>query len=144
MSVLAMRKFTELASAVGRVHWLLVLLGTACRTEEPPRDVKKPAPVPPVVVGKALPVERIAIVGASVSAGFGGMPFGEAFEQAAPRSQIEAAANVLLFQDPIAESRVQIDRAIAFRATARSPRASPSSSARAPAGRGSSSATSRT
>ncbi len=46
------------------------------------------------------------------------MPFGDAFVAAAPRSQIEAAANVMLFQDPIGESRIQIERAIAFRATA--------------------------
>jgi hypothetical protein len=65
----------------------------------------------------ALPLERIAVVGASMSAGFGGMPFGDAFANAAPRSQIEAAANVMLFQDPIGESRLQIERAIAFRAT---------------------------
>ncbi|MEJ7602915.1 MAG: hypothetical protein WKG01_33815 [Kofleriaceae bacterium] len=87
------------------------LLATACRSHEPARVVQPVAPQP------ALPVDRIAIVGASVSAGFGGMPFGDAFVQAAPRSRIDAAANVMLFRDPIGDSRTQIDRAIAFRAT---------------------------
>ena len=101
------------------MRWLLVLLGTACRTaapEQAPAQASVQATTKPVL--PALPLERIAVVGASVSAGFGGMPFGDAFVAAAPRSQIEAAANVMLFQDPIGESRIQIERAIAFHATA--------------------------
>ena len=96
------------------VTWLLVVLATACRGDEPGRVVQVPAQV---AAQPALPVDRIAIVGASVSAGFGGMPFGDAFARAAPRSRIDAPANVMLFQDPVGESRLQIDRAIAFRAT---------------------------
>lgn len=66
----------------------------------------------------ALPVDRIAIVGASVSVGFGGTPFGEAFAAAAPRSTVESYANLMLFRDPIGDGRLQIDKAIAFRPTA--------------------------
>jgi len=65
----------------------------------------------------ALPTERIAIVGASVSAGFGGTPFGEAFAAAAKASVIKSEADVMLFRDPIGNSRAQIDAAIAFRPT---------------------------
>ncbi len=54
------------------------------------------------------------MVGASVSAGFGGPPFGEAFAAAAPRSKVESYANLMLFRDPIGHSRAQIERALAF------------------------------
>ncbi len=56
-------------------------------------------------------------MGASVSAGFGGAPFGEMFTAAAPQSKVETFANVFLFRDPIAETHAQIDKAIAFEAT---------------------------
>jgi hypothetical protein len=46
------------------------------------------------------------------------MPFSDAFVAAAPRSKVESEANVMLFRDPIGDSRIQIDKAIAFRATA--------------------------
>ena len=97
-----------------RWRWLLVALA-ACRSASPEAP---PPSAPATHVAPALPLDRIAVVGASVSAGFGGMPFGEAFAKAAPRSRIESAANVMLFQDPVGESRQQIERAIAFHATA--------------------------
>jgi hypothetical protein len=98
----------------------LAALAAACGTAPaPPRaggsTHAEPAPPRPA---PALPLDRIAIVGASVSAGFGGAPFGEAFAAAAPRSQVESFANLMLFRDPIGDSRLQIDRAIAFRPTA--------------------------
>ncbi|MDQ3338306.1 MAG: hypothetical protein M4D80_24330 [Myxococcota bacterium] len=68
-------------------------------------------------VGPALDTTRIAIVGASVSAGFGGAPFSDAFRAAAKRSAVESAANVFMFRDPINESRAQIDKVLAFKAT---------------------------
>lgn len=68
-------------------------------------------------VGPALPLQRIAIVGASVSAGFGGTPFGVEFARAAPHSAVESEANVLLFRDPAGDTHRQIDRAIAFHPT---------------------------
>jgi hypothetical protein len=67
--------------------------------------------------GPALPLGRIAIVGASVSAGFGGAPFGEAFAQAAPGSAVESEANLMMFRDPLDETKSQLARAIAFRPT---------------------------
>ncbi|MDB4963517.1 MAG: hypothetical protein JWP01_3516 [Myxococcales bacterium] len=90
--------------------WFAVLVGVAaCHGSAP-----TPVAVPP---GPALPTARIAIVGASVSAGFGGTPFGDAFTQAARGSVIESQADVLLFRDPIGNSAKQIDAAIAFKAT---------------------------
>ncbi len=67
--------------------------------------------------GPALPLDRIAIVGASVSAGFGGLSFGDAFAKAAPHSAVESEANLMMFRDPIGDTRRQIDAAIAFHAT---------------------------
>jgi hypothetical protein len=71
-----------------------------------------------------LPVERIAVVGASVSAGFGGTPFGDAFRQAtkrcpAPRctAAVESFANLMLFRDPMGETQLQLGKAIELRAT---------------------------
>jgi hypothetical protein len=64
--------------------------------------------------GPALPLERIAIVGASVSAGFGGMPFGDAFTAAAPRSKIDTAASTLLFREPLRDIKRQLAQASAF------------------------------
>ncbi len=65
----------------------------------------------------ALATGRIVIVGASVSAGFGGAPFVDIIRAAAPRSVVEGAANVFMFRDPVAETRIQVDKAIGFRAT---------------------------
>jgi len=80
----------------------------ACKHAEAP---------PPRALGAALPLDRIEIVGASVSAGFGGMPFLDAFTAAAKRSHVDGVANVMLFRDPLGDTKRQIDRAIAFRAT---------------------------
>jgi hypothetical protein len=90
---------------------LLCLLWIGCG---PPARVLAPPPPRAEAAGAALPVERIAIVGASVSAGFGGTSFGDAFAAAAPRSKVESYANVYLFRDPIGDSRAQIERAIGF------------------------------
>ncbi len=143
--------------------WLgLVAASSACRT----------AAKPPLEVGPALPVERIAIVGASVSAGFVGTPFGDAFRAAtrpcapgpgsasgagvkagtepgsAPGAGVKAGtepgsaatarakadnepgsthsrctaaveswANLMLFRDPIGETKLQLENAIALHAT---------------------------
>jgi hypothetical protein len=93
--------------------WLLPLacVGVGCHPVE--RTADKPASPTP-----GLPLERIAIVGARVSAGCGGVSFGDAFTQVAKRSVIESEADVMLFRDPIANQRAQLDRAIAFKATA--------------------------
>jgi hypothetical protein len=57
-------------------------------------------------------------VGASVSAGFGGLPFGDAFTQAAgQRSEVGSWASVMLFRDPVGETRAELGKAIEFRAT---------------------------
>lgn len=98
-----------------RLAAVLIGLGVGCGAagEPPPRAETKPsAPL----LKRALPTDRIAIVGASVSAGFGGAPFGELFAAAAPRSNVESFASTFLFRDPIGEASTQIDHAIAFHA----------------------------
>lgn len=83
------------------VGWLgLLTLTTACRHRI-----------------SGLPLDRIAIVGASVSAGFGGTPFGDAFAAAAPHAVVESEANTLMFRDPTGDTKRQIDRAVAFHPT---------------------------
>jgi hypothetical protein len=68
-----------------------------------------------VVVTATGPFARIAIAGASVSAGFGGAPFGDAFTAAAPTSAVESSANVMLFKDPIGDTDRQLAEATAFK-----------------------------
>lgn len=85
---------------------LLVAIGVGC---------SKTTATPPSKPETAVPLERIAIVGASVSAGFGGLPFVDAFQEAAPRSVVHSEADVFLFRDPLNNTRAQIDRAIAFK-----------------------------
>jgi len=79
----------------------------------------KPAPVPAgsPPTGPALPLERIAIVGASISAGFGGTPFAEAFLAAAPHAKVGAAASTFLFRHPVGHTKRQLARARAFEPT---------------------------
>jgi hypothetical protein len=74
-------------------------------------------PQAPAVTGPALPIDRIVIVGASVSAGLGGTPFIDAFTAAAKGSKVATEANVMMFRDPEGESQTQIDHAVAFHAT---------------------------
>ena len=61
------------------------------------------------------PFARIAIVGASVSAGFGGTPFGDAFTAAAPHSAVQSTANVMLFKDPANDTKRQMTEAASFK-----------------------------
>lgn len=101
-----------------RYLWLTALLGTACPNAASPPGVPEPPPPPVTKPLLALPTTRIAIVGASVSAGFGGVPFGDLFSAAATHSTVASYANIFLFRDPIGETHHQIDEAIAFRADA--------------------------
>lgn len=94
---------------LGLLACVVCLLGLGCGA-----SAREPASKSPTTTAVALPLDRIAIVGASVSVGFGGTPFGEAFAAAAPRAQVESFANLYLFRDPIGDSRAQIDRALAF------------------------------
>jgi hypothetical protein len=54
-------------------------------------------------------------VGASVSAGFGGTPFDEAFKAAAPSSAVQSSASVMHFKDPMGDTARQINEAAAFK-----------------------------
>lgn len=112
-------KFSRLDGVNVRQIWLSVLLGTTslgCPASGPTRDVDH-TPVLTPSQQPSLPLDRIAVVGASVSAGFGGMSFGQLVTAAAKRSKVEAYANLFLFRDPIGDTRSQIDQAIGFRAT---------------------------
>ena len=93
----------------------LGLLTVGCTRENPVRDVSHKQ----LLTGRqlpSLPLDRVAVLGASVSAGFGGAPFGDLIAAAGP-STVESFANLFLFRDPIGETRSQVDQAIAFRAT---------------------------
>jgi hypothetical protein len=109
-----LRKNTWLGVGAAHPWWLLglVVVGVGCTPH------RRPPAARTVARALALPLDRIAIVGASVSAGFGGMPFGEAFTLAAKHSAIESEADVTLFRDPVGNQRTQVDAAIAFKATA--------------------------
>ncbi|NVB83732.1 MAG: SGNH/GDSL hydrolase family protein [Kofleriaceae bacterium] len=52
-----------------------------------------------------------------MSAGFGGTPFGDAFTAAAKRSKVDTAANVMMFRDPMGDTKRQLDQAVAFKPT---------------------------
>ena len=105
-----MRNIAMLRTTVPCVAWLALGSLPSCGGSESSPQTK-------VVGSPSLDTKRIAIVGASVSAGFGGAPFGDAFTAAAKRSAVESEANVFLFRDPIAGSHDQIEKAIAFKAT---------------------------
>jgi len=93
---------------IWRLWWLgLLAVALGCR----------PAALPPAERGAMLPTARIAIVGASVSAGVGGTPFVDAFQAAAKQSAVQSWANVLLFRDPVGETQLQVAKAIEFHAT---------------------------
>ncbi len=119
-----MCNINKLAELGRPVLWLLAWLGLVALVPScgrgagsGPPPLGSGAPGGSAVSGPALPLERIAIVGASISAGFGGTPFGDAFTAAAPTSKVDAAANVMLFRDPMADIRRQVAQARAFNAT---------------------------
>ncbi|HEY4055157.1 MAG TPA: hypothetical protein VGM39_01070 [Kofleriaceae bacterium] len=99
----------------------LALLG-ACGSSEPTATTKpvvEPATVEPPRTGPAFDASRIVIVGASVSAGFGGLSFGDAFKTAVkPTSTVESVASSFLFRNPVGDSTKQLDRAVELHATA--------------------------
>jgi hypothetical protein len=61
--------------------------------------------------------DRIFIMGASVSAGFGGLSFVDAMKPAAINSLVDGAANVMLFRDPLGDTEKQFEAARKFRPT---------------------------
>lgn len=61
--------------------------------------------------------QRIFIMGASVSAGMGGLTFLDAFKAAAPRGEVASAASVMLFRDPKAATLKQAAQAADFKPT---------------------------
>ncbi len=97
--------------------WLAMSQAPACRSSEPGSARLAGQRTDEIASQPELPTGRIAILGASVSAGFGGAPFVDVIRAAAPRSVVEGAANAFMFRDPIAETRIQVDKAIAFRTT---------------------------
>src|SRR6185503_11419870 len=92
--------------------WLLGWLGLVAQLpscdRSPPTPGSTASSPGSVARAPALPLERIAIVGASISAGFGGTPFGDAFTQAAGRSKVDAAADAMLFRDPVGNTTKQL------------------------------------
>lgn len=102
------------------VGWLgLVTLSPGCRAKpsQSQQAGGSGSVLPEPGAGPALPLERISIVGASVSAGFGGVPFGDAFTLAAKGSKVDASASTFLFRDPIGDTRRQLAQATAFKPT---------------------------
>lgn len=117
-AALVQRRRPARAFACG--SWCALVLVAACGAAGAPppepaaRSGEPAARVPP----PALPLDRIAIVGASVSVGFGGTAFADAFAAAAPRSRVESYAELMMFRDPIGSGGLQIERALALRPTA--------------------------
>lgn len=58
-------------------------------------------------------VARIAVVGASVSAGFGGILLADAMRVAAPATVVIGAADVMMFRDAVGNGGAQIDEVLA-------------------------------
>jgi hypothetical protein len=115
-----MRNINQLARSSTEMIWLvgwlgLVALAPGCRAN--PSQGQSASGSAAVKTGPALPLERISIVGASVSAGFGGTPFGDAFTAAARRSKVDASASTFLFRDPMGDTHRQLAQATAFKAT---------------------------
>jgi hypothetical protein len=107
-----MCNINQLRSRRFRDGWLLIWLGLLTAVIACHHDGAQPAPNAP-----AMTLDRIAIVGASVSAGFGGLGFGDAFA-AATKAPVESEANVMLFRDPVGETKLQLGKATAFHPTA--------------------------
>jgi hypothetical protein len=125
-----MRKISKLTRSAFVLIWLVAWLGLmalapACRSKHPQVEPTSPGPQKGTdpSSGKRngsdpfLPVDRIAIVGASVSAGFGGLAFGDAFAAAAPRSKVDSWASTFLFRDPVGDTKRQLAQAAAMSPT---------------------------
>ncbi len=97
---------------------LVAWAGCHSRSSVAPRNGSAEVPSPTVhdaALAKTGP--RIFIVGASVSAGMGGLTFLDAFIAAAPRSDVGSAASIFLFRDPPKATRDQVAAALAFKPT---------------------------
>jgi hypothetical protein len=70
--------------------------GAGSATARPPREFR-----------------RIAVVGASMSAGFGGRPLDEALRDAVPGATVTTAAAVWMFRDAVGNGTKQIDQVLA-------------------------------
>jgi hypothetical protein len=61
---------------------------------------------------KTRVVKRIAVVGASVSAGFGGMSVADALRAAAKDATVIDASDMMMYRSPVATGRAEIARAL--------------------------------
>ncbi|MEZ4364818.1 MAG: hypothetical protein R2939_00860 [Kofleriaceae bacterium] len=80
-----------------------LLFGVLAACASPPASAPSPSPSP----------QRIVVVGASMSAGFGGTPFATALAEAAPTAVVTSHASVFMFQDAVASGTSQVTEALA-------------------------------
>jgi len=97
---------------------------TACgddagRRAAPPRaEDTAAAPAVPAPPGPAIDFARVEVIGASMSAGFGGAPLDALLDQAiAGPHRVDSAADVFTSRDPVAVVRGQVDHALAAKPT---------------------------
>ena len=76
-------------------------------------------PPPPPAPAPTVPFTRVAVIGASVSAGMNGGPIAQILDaRLDDGSEVFDAADVWTFQAPVEKLRDQVDRALAFGPTA--------------------------
>jgi hypothetical protein len=99
-----------------RAVWIAVGVLAACSSRGSVSGTGAGSAAAPVAAAidarPAREFRRIAVVGASVSAGFGGTPLADALTAAVPGATITGAANVFMFRDAVADGATQIDDAL--------------------------------
>ena len=88
---------------------VLAIAVAACPADGPSKASAPPGAAPRVERHFA----RIAVVGASVSAGFGGVPLDAALRAAIKDATVTTTASVAMFRDAVASGAAQIDAALA-------------------------------
>lgn len=88
---------------------LVAVLAAACG----PADERGGGAATGAATASAPTLRRVSVVGASMSAGLGGMPVAEAVVSAAPGAAVDDQADVAMFTDAPARGRAQVDGALA-------------------------------
>lgn len=116
---------------MGARHVLLALALVACKsgsgTDPGPAAAPEAAPPPGIehelakvderrrLGTAALTFDRVGVIGASMSDGFGGAPFGMILEASTgPDATVESVADTYFFQQPLRHGPAQVDRILAF------------------------------
>ncbi len=114
IDLLPKARYLPPAMNLSRSALLVLALAASCGDGDASRRTAAPAAAAARDAGPRLDLARPFVIGASVSAGFGGAPLRDLLDESirGPH-QVDTAADLFTSRDPVGKIRAQVDRALA-------------------------------